>query len=184
MSIKHEFIAGCLSLSFVDTLGGRAGVLVERLPEPDELYRWARAAGFDMRPQPILDEAGLIAARSLREAIHRCALASVEGGPGRRSDLNLINHWAARSPLRPEIAGTKLHWHAREPLSGLLSTLAEDAIRILVEPVRGRIRLCPECRMLFLDRSRSGLRRWCSSASGCGNRAKVRSFRARSAQSK
>ncbi len=43
-----------------------------------------------------------------------------------------------------------------------------------------RMKACadPECRWIFLDRSKPGSRRWCSS-SGCGNRHKTRAYRAR-----
>lgn len=43
-----------------------------------------------------------------------------------------------------------------------------------------RMKACadPECRWIFLDRSKPGSRRWCSST-GCGNRHKTRVYRAR-----
>ena len=43
-----------------------------------------------------------------------------------------------------------------------------------------RMKSCadPECRWIFLDRSKPGSRRWCSST-GCGNRQKTRAYRAR-----
>ncbi|MBW8872916.1 MAG: CGNR zinc finger domain-containing protein, partial [Leifsonia sp.] len=47
----------------------------------------------------------------------------------------------------------------------------------------GRIRECSaeDCRLVYLDTSRSGTRRWCS-MHRCGNRAKVREHRARAAR--
>lgn len=43
-----------------------------------------------------------------------------------------------------------------------------------------RLKACadPDCRWIFLDRSKPGSRRWCSST-GCGNRQKTRAYRAR-----
>lgn len=43
-----------------------------------------------------------------------------------------------------------------------------------------RLKTCadPDCRWIFLDRSKPGSRRWCSST-GCGNRQKTRAYRAR-----
>ena len=43
-----------------------------------------------------------------------------------------------------------------------------------------RMKTCadPDCRWIFLDRSKPGSRRWCSSA-GCGNRQKTRAYRLR-----
>lgn len=46
-----------------------------------------------------------------------------------------------------------------------------------------RLKACadPDCRWIFLDRSKPGSRRWCSST-GCGNRQKTRAYRARRSQ--
>lgn len=56
-----------------------------------------------------------------------------------------------------------------------------DLLVALVELVRVRKRLSicgnPLCRLVFLDESRSGTRRWCDDA-GCGNRDRVRRHRA------
>lgn len=43
-----------------------------------------------------------------------------------------------------------------------------------------RVKICADsdCRWIFLDRSKPGSRRWCSST-GCGNRQKTRAYRAR-----
>jgi predicted RNA-binding Zn ribbon-like protein len=43
---------------------------------------------------------------------------------------------------------------------------------------RDRIHACanPQCRLVFLDASKSGTRRWCDDG-GCGNRHRVRRYR-------
>jgi predicted RNA-binding Zn ribbon-like protein len=63
-----------------------------------------------------------------------------------------------------------------------LSLIARAAVELLGGPLAGRIRQCSGegCALLFVDQSRSGHRRWCSMA-GCGNKAKVANFRARTA---
>jgi hypothetical protein len=57
---------------------------------------------------------------------------------------------------------------------------AGDLMLPLLELVRqrDRLRLCdnPVCRLVFLDGSKSGTRRWCDDA-GCGNRQRVRRYR-------
>lgn len=65
-----------------------------------------------------------------------------------------------------------------------LSTIARDAI-IHLRDHGDRLRNCcgEDCPMVFLDLSRAGRRAWCSMAR-CGNRAKVRAFRARAADNK
>ena len=46
--------------------------------------------------------------------------------------------------------------------------------------MRDRLRICGNayCRLMFLDLSRNRTRLWCDNA-GCGNRARVRSYRSR-----
>jgi hypothetical protein len=59
-----------------------------------------------------------------------------------------------------------------------------DLLLPLLEVVRLRERLLicgnPHCRLVFIDASKSGTRRWCDDA-GCGNRNRVRRHRAASA---
>jgi hypothetical protein len=60
---------------------------------------------------------------------------------------------------------------------------AADLMLPLLEVVRLRERLLtcgnPSCRLVFLDASKSGTRRWCDDA-GCGNRDRVKRHRASS----
>jgi predicted RNA-binding Zn ribbon-like protein len=121
----------------------------------------------------------LQAARALREAIYRSCLAVIAGRPLAGGDVRTLNETAARPPLRPCLVGQELVQVADLPVEAALSTLAADALRLFGTGLRERIRVCPGCQMLFVDNSRPGRRRWCSSVSGCGNRAKVRNLRAR-----
>ncbi|ALO06597.1 hypothetical protein AQF52_1001 [Streptomyces venezuelae] len=67
-----------------------------------------------------------------------------------------------------------------ERLADLGHTLALQAETLLSGPGLERIRRCggPGCGWFFLDRSRSGTRRWCSSGD-CGNRDRDRRHYAR-----
>jgi predicted RNA-binding Zn ribbon-like protein len=60
------------------------------------------------------------------------------------------------------------------------SRFVGDLMLPLVELIRNRDRLAmcgnPVCRLVFLDGSRSGTRRWCDDA-GCGNRDRVKRHR-------
>lgn len=62
------------------------------------------------------------------------------------------------------------------------TALIGDLLLPLLELVgiRDRLAICgnPVCRLIFLDGSRNGSRRWCDDA-GCGNRHRVRRFRRR-----
>lgn len=178
-TITFEFIAGALSLDLVDTVGDRGGSPIERLCEPEDLAVWLDAAGLVDVSKRSVTPGALACAWELREAIHRCAITAISGSNLDADDVRMINRTAAQMPLRPKLSGTKILLCAKNPIEAALSTIAADAIGILAEAARERIRNCPECGMLFFDTSRPGKRRWCSSASGCGNRAKVRKHRAR-----
>jgi predicted RNA-binding Zn ribbon-like protein len=176
---RTEFISGSLCLDFVDTLGNRRGEPTERLLTPDDLDVWLDAAAL-LRPLRKLSTQAILAdARALRDAIFRFASAAIEEKAGNSRDIETINHWATRMPLRPTIDGSRIWLTAVRPVEAALATIAADAVELVLGPQRSRMRICPECRMVFVDSSRPGKRRWCSSVSGCGNRAKVRAHRSR-----
>jgi predicted RNA-binding Zn ribbon-like protein len=66
------------------------------------------------------------------------------------------------------------------PFEQARADIAESLALYLAEGDPRRLRRCASdtCRWVFVDRSRSGRRRWCD-MSVCGNRAKVRRHRAR-----
>lgn len=177
-----EFITGALSLDFLDTLGNRRAETVERLASPKALDQWLAQAGLGTPKQSEASLRDLQNARNLRSAIDRAIFAVAFGGRVRGADLEVLNSNAAEMPLRPSIRGGKLVWTARKPVSAALSMIASDALELIAGSRRSRLRMCPECKMMFLDTSRPGKRRWCSSSSGCGNKAKLRAYRARAAQ--
>jgi predicted RNA-binding Zn ribbon-like protein len=76
-------------------------------------------------------------------------------------------------------ASGELLWRAAEPVPAMLAVLARDALDLATSAAITRVRNCanPECRVLFLDTSRPGQRRWCS-MNTCGNLAKKRALRA------
>ena len=49
---------------------------------------------------------------------------------------------------------------------------ARSALLLLAQPEPERLKICPNCHWLFLDRSRNRSRAWCDMAV-CGNRAKA-----------
>ena len=184
MTIQPDFafIAGTPALCLVDTVGDRENTATDRLRDPADLDAWMAAAGLGVDgAQPAsLDD--LLRTRDLREAIYRCGLAIIDDAPFDPTDTRCINRHAQQPPLRPQIEGGAVALHADRPIEAALSTLAADAIATITGPARRRIRICPECAMMFVDTSRPGKRRWCSSATGCGNRAKVRRHRAKRLQ--
>ena len=177
MSSKFEFIAGSLSLDFVDTLGGRGAVAIEKLNDHEAFRQWLQAAGLEVSGNQQMSGVDLDCAIALREAIYRAAQAAMSGSSPARGDVAKINAAAMEPPLRPQLVDEGVRNVAQAPLRAALSTIAADAIAVLGQ--RKRLCECQDCRMLFIDKSRAGRRRWCSSSTGCGNRAKVRNHRKR-----
>ncbi|WP_328327204.1 CGNR zinc finger domain-containing protein [Kribbella sp. NBC_00382] len=183
MTAAFPFVGGRVTLNFVSTLGKRSTEKLERLRTPEDLAHWVELAGLGSIST---DEADLKAARVLREALYTLTMATLNRGPLRRADVNLVNEWAARETPAPALAigrtqvrATPLRRRDPQPTaSEVLAALARDGIELLSGPDAGSIRECedPGCTLLFVDTSRSHRRRWCSMNS-CGARAKMRTLR-------
>lgn len=187
--------AGRLCLDFIRTLRHRgAPGAVEELDAPAALDVWIRQFGpYDTpsdgtargagRDGGRADAADLLAARALREAIHRLVTAALDGGPAAcdPASRDLVNAAAARPVPVPALdpAG-RLRHHAAEPAAAMLAVLARDALDLVTSAALDRVRACAgeRCGALFLDTSRPGTRRWCS-MNTCGNRAKKDALHAR-----
>jgi predicted RNA-binding Zn ribbon-like protein len=179
--MAFRFRSGRLCLNFGATVGERWRGRYERLPSPADLARWYVEAQLIPRA-PRLDPTDLEHARAVREAIYRGATALTTANRPRRADEAIINAAAQPAPLVPQLRNTNLVWSLPPEAAGpaLLSTVARDAIDLFAGPYAGRVRKCAseECGILFLDSSRPGLRRWCSSAA-CGGRERASSYRRR-----
>jgi predicted RNA-binding Zn ribbon-like protein len=174
-----KFRGGSLALDFPATLAARLRAEPkELLPTPGDLGRWLVAAGLAASAPPVSEEE-LRQARELREALYRLATVRLKGQPFPEPDRALLNRWAAGRTPAPCLEADGMSW-TREDASALLSLVARDAVELLGGELGGRIRQCAGegCALLFVDTSRSGARKWCS-MSGCGNKAKVASFRER-----
>ncbi|HEU5030627.1 MAG TPA: ABATE domain-containing protein [Spirillospora sp.] len=194
--------AGRPCLDFIRTLRHRgAPGAVEELADPAALDAWIRqfgpydtgrngeqAAETDGEPDGEqaggrADAADLLAARALREAIHRLVTAALDGGPATcdPAPRDLVNAAATRPVPVPALdpAG-RLRHHAEDPVTAMLAVLARDALDLVTSTALDRVRACAgdRCGALFLDTSRPGTRRWCS-MNTCGNRAKKDALHAR-----
>lgn len=179
--MAFRFRSGRLCLDFGATVGERWRGRYERLPAPADLARWYVEARLMPRP-PRLDRGDLERARIVREAIYRGATALTKAERPGHADEAIINAAAQQAPLVPQLRNATLQWSMPAGAAGpaLLSTVARDAIDLFTGPYAGRVRACAsdECGILFLDSSRPGLRRWCSSAA-CGGRERASSYRRR-----
>ena len=179
--MAFRFLSGRLCLNFCATIGERWRGRHERLLAPADLARWYVEAQLILEA-PALDTSDLELARVVREAIYRAAtVLTTTERPG-QADEAIINSAAQAAPLVPQLRNTALHWSMPYEAAGptLLSTVARDAIDLLTGPYAGRVRACAsdECGILFVDSSRPGQRRWCSSAA-CGGRERASSYRRR-----
>lgn len=189
---SFRFDPGALCLELLPTGGPGPLAYFEVLNEPADLVRWAEESRL---PDGLAAEAGdglavdglavsraeVADARALRDALWRLTEGHVRGAPPGPDDLATLNDAAAHPPLTARLtADGGRAWAAGGTGAGLLSTVARDAVDLFTGAYAHRIRACGahDCRLLFVDTSRPGKRRWCS-MERCGNRAKVRAHRAR-----
>jgi predicted RNA-binding Zn ribbon-like protein len=89
----------------------------------------------------------------------------------------ILRRSVVRAPQEAQLPPVlPLYWQVRATaFENLDHALALQADELLASPPVQRIRRCegPGCGWFFLDRSRSGTRRWCSSGD-CGNRDRAR----------
>jgi predicted RNA-binding Zn ribbon-like protein len=179
--LRFIFRSGRLCLAFCATVGERWRRGFERLRDPADLARWYAQAAVAGPPVPVTG-ADLEQARVVREAIYRSAKAVIAGRAPAAGDEEITNRAAAAPPTVPRLdAGTvTLTAAGPDPAASALSAVARDAIDLLAGPRAARLRECasPECGLLFLDVSRPGQRRWCSS-NACGGKARAAAYRQR-----
>jgi predicted RNA-binding Zn ribbon-like protein len=185
------------ALAFVNTLSARpTAAPVERLVSYEALASWAREAGLLKA-----DEADRLAARArrrtaegdrivtrareLRELLDETFTAVSAGKTAAAPTLAALSAhlscWYAHGRLVPD--GNSLQWVSEggDDLERPLWEVARAAARLVTSSLLGRVRACAatDCGWWFLDDTRNGSRRWCDMKI-CGNRDKVRRFRARS----
>ncbi|MFD2419241.1 CGNR zinc finger domain-containing protein [Amycolatopsis pigmentata] len=187
---EFELAGGHPALDLVNTVAWRLDPArtVDRISGFSSLARWSAAAGLiapdvetDLLQQaaarPDRAQEALREARAIREAVHGVAGAVADGREPGEHHLNTVHRMLARAIGRAEIASVvPWRWTLRPRAPADLPwAIALAAGRLFQEEDLTRLRRCHDagCGWLFLDRSRNGSRRWCSSAD-CGNRARAR----------
>ena len=164
----HRFSGGALALDVANSVVLRADPerRIDRFADPavmDAFSEGANRHGAEralfggLEPACEAARAGLV---ELREAIdrHFRAEALGEGQPALLADLlEAIAATLRRSGARPQALDT---------------ATARSALLLLSQPEPERLKICPNCQWLFLDRSRNRSRAWCDMAV-CGNRVKA-----------
>jgi predicted RNA-binding Zn ribbon-like protein len=182
-------------LAFVNTSHVARGRVVDDLATPEAAVLWFSERSFihaDARDRllaayavdPSLGIADLALVRRVRDSLRGLFEAAVTRRPPTAADLRTVNRTLRTQyvyVLVPAADGISLgHRHVGDPIDGALARIAEGVARELSQGTPERLRICEsaECREVFMDRSRTGRRRWCDMAT-CGNRAKAARHRAR-----
>ncbi len=184
--VSYRFDPSSLPLELLLSGGPGPYGRFETLDRPADLASWLQesrlaltvpvtAADFRIRPAEFAE------IQALRDTLWLVVGEIVHGRPPSAEDLTLINESAATT-IQPKVdlVTGGLGWVT--PITGaqVLGVVAREVIDFLVWDGGRRVRECAasDCRLVFLDTSRSRNRRWCS-MERCGNRHKVRTYRAR-----
>ncbi|HEX7048797.1 MAG TPA: CGNR zinc finger domain-containing protein [Longimicrobiales bacterium] len=194
------FIGGHIALDFANTVSDHASESPrERLTGYADLVAWARRTGSlsaadaralerEARRHPERAARALETTITLREAVYRVFSALAHHRTPDSDDLAMLHAARVRAleaaePEWQQDRGLVLRWpNSPVDLARPLHPILLAACELLESPDLERLRQCgnPPCGWLFIDRSRNGSRRWCSSAD-CGNLSRVRRFRRRRA---
>jgi predicted RNA-binding Zn ribbon-like protein len=184
---------GDVALDFVNTVGG----LRDLPPDPDDealnsyadVVHWSRrvevlsarqansllrAAEADpRRAARVFDD--VLALRQLVYDVFRALADGRRPKPAALESLRDAEREAlAHASLRP--AGPRMRWSWRDSdIRAPLWLIAHAAVELLTYGPLERLKVCANCRWLFLDQSRNRSRRWCSMAD-CGSAVKKERF--------
>ena len=164
--------------AFVNTLDVESGE--DELPTPDALARWLTEHG--LLPDSVnASRPDLSRALAVREALR--SLLTANNGGAVDADAAPVVEAAARAAkleLRFGTDGAAALEPAVGGVSGALGRLLAIVARAMVAGTWSRLKTCRSetCRWAFYDRAKNRSRTWCSMAV-CGNRRKVRTYRAK-----
>jgi predicted RNA-binding Zn ribbon-like protein len=183
---------GRLCLELVATVRSRLGEIPQdNIADTAGLADWLVMIGLPTTQPPA--ETDIPNFRALRESIYRLAAAVTNDAPWDPAhidaDITLINNQARghhppvtqlRVESSPQGIPTMVGQVAQPTVAQVLTMLACDTVDMLTGPEIDRLHQCQasSCGSFYLDTSRGGQRRWCSSAS-CGNRVRVAAHRHR-----
>ncbi|MGP2491485.1 CGNR zinc finger domain-containing protein [Mesorhizobium sp. PUT5] len=180
--IPHRFSGGVLALDTANTVVLRGDARsFDRFADPAEIARFAGAASVHRAaelggrrlavPEP---EAIAPVVLEIRETTDRLFRNAVSVGGVGTADMPPFL-WACANGLEGEdekIGGPGKPFGDPAAPIAFEAALAVSALSLLGEGVLARLRICPNCNWLFLDRSRNASRLWCDMAV-CGNRRKA-----------
>jgi predicted RNA-binding Zn ribbon-like protein len=161
----HRFSGGALALDLANTVVWKddAARRTDRLRVPADIEAFAAAA-----------------IRYSSDTTGRLSAPANQADTLKLVELRLaIDNWlrpkALRMAVRTDIAQVfRACLHATENTdeSHLAHACALSALQFFQPDIQARVKVCPACHWLFLDRSKNQSRRWCD-MKVCGNRAKA-----------
>jgi predicted RNA-binding Zn ribbon-like protein len=185
---------GHLALDFVNTVGGLRD---EPPSREDELFTnfenvlgWCARLGVvserdarRLQAEARRDDRGaqraLTDARALRELIYAVFRPIAEGGEPPAELLERVREAErdalADARLAPADGAMEWTWPAPDELTDVLKPIVHAAVELLTTGPLDRVKVCGNCRWIFLDQSRNHSRRWCSMEE-CGTQLKHRRF--------
>jgi predicted RNA-binding Zn ribbon-like protein len=185
---------GHLALDFVNTIGG----LRNEPPSPedelfetyDDLLVWSvrldvitEADARRLRRAAAGDDRGarraLKRARELRELIYATFRPIADGAKPPAKLLDELRDEdrdaLTDAHLAPDDGAMRWTWPPPRDLADPLRPIAHAAVELLTKGPLEHVKICGNCRWLFLDQSRNHSRRWCS-MNECGTQMKQRRF--------
>lgn len=181
--ISHRFAGGVLALDTANTVVLRIDPdkTFDRFDDATEIARFAEAASIHRaeelggrRIQALEPDRIAPVVRSIREAVDRLFRSAANKGSLDTGALPPLLEACAAG-----LAGTKESIGQEEAPFGDPATpiafeaaLAVSALSLLGPGVLQRLKVCPNCGWLFLDKSRNSSRLWCD-MTVCGNRRKA-----------
>lgn len=151
----------------------------EALPDAVSLTEWLCTQRLLDRHEDHATEDDLAVAVTLRQGLRR-AMRQHSDGPD-ETDVPELRSVGLTLPMRVDFDGTRPILIPAD--GGARRGLAQVLIAVLTAQADGtwaRYKLCvaDDCALAFYDKSKNRSRHWCSMGD-CGNRQKVRTFRAR-----
>jgi predicted RNA-binding Zn ribbon-like protein len=167
----HHFVNHLPALDFANTVVYRARRerRQDRLISLADLDRWRRFAGPGLGPP----HASFRQVLQVRETVDRFFRHTAGGSPVATDFRRLIRLYARHGPmsaLTKTEHGLRLRHPARRP--SFLAGILQSAVELAFSPSLERVKICPACGWLFIDRTRNRSKRWCITAL-CGNRSKM-----------
>ncbi|RWG37102.1 CGNR zinc finger domain-containing protein [Mesorhizobium sp.] len=173
----HRFTGGILALDTANTvvLRNDPEKTFDRFADPAEIARRRLEA-----PEPGGIAAVVLSIREATDRLFRHAIAKGAIAAGHLPDfLTACANGLSGSSIEIGAPGRPFG----DPATPIAfeAALAVSALSLLRDDTVARLRICPNCSWLFVDRSRNSSRLWCDMAV-CGNRQKAnRYYRRRTA---